>query len=64
MAKEKVGRAGVRCYPARSRLMSIIGIVLIALGVLLILICVPYWAWLALVGAALIVLGILMLRKQ
>ena len=31
--------------------------------ILLILLCVPFWAWLALIGAALILLGLLLIRK-
>ena len=51
-------------YPTRgSRLARTAGIILIAAGVLLIILCVPLWAWLALVGAALILLGVLLLRK-
>ena len=56
-------RVEARCYPApRSILLRALGGVLIAAGVLVILICVPFWAWLAIVGAALILLGILLIR--
>ncbi|MBR3109062.1 MAG: hypothetical protein IKH30_18050 [Clostridia bacterium] len=55
----------VQCYPSGgSFLLRIAGYVLIGAGVLLILLCVPCWAWLALVGAALILLGLLLIRKQ
>lgn len=54
----------VQCYPSgRSILFRIAGYVLIGAGVLVILLCVPFWAWLALVGAALILLGLLLIRK-
>ena len=41
----------------------IIGIVLIVAGVILIILCVPLWAWLSLIGAALMIVGLLLLRK-
>lgn len=51
-------------YPARGgKAASIVGAACIALGVLLIVLCVPLWAWLAVVGAALILLGLLLLRR-
>ena len=36
---------------------------LIGVGIILILLCVPFWAWLALIGGALILLGLLLIRK-
>ena len=39
------------------------GIVLIVAGVILIILCVPLWAWLSLIGAALMIVGLLLLRK-
>ena len=55
----------VQCYPSgRSFLLRIAGYVLIGAGVLVILLSVPGWAWLSLVGAALILLGLLLIRKQ
>ena len=36
---------------------------LIGIGILLILFCVPFWAWLAFLGAALILAGLLLIRK-
>lgn len=54
----------VQCYPAgKSLALRIVGWVLVAAGVLVILFCVPVWAWLAIVGAALILLGVLLIRK-
>ncbi len=58
-------RVRVQCYPSgRSILFRIAGYALIAGGVLLIVLCVPFWAWLAIIGAALILLGLLLIRKQ
>ena len=53
-----------RCYPSgKSAVLRIAVFVFIGIGVLLILLCVPFWAWLALLGAALILLGLLLIRK-
>ena len=53
-----------KCYPsAGSTLLRILGFVLIGLGLFLILLCVPGWAWLAAIGAALVLLGLLLIRK-
>ena len=55
----------VQCYPSgRSLSLRIAGYVLIGAGVILILLCIPLWAWFALVGAALILLGLLLIRKK
>ena len=54
----------VQCYPSGGNfLLRIAGFVLIGAGVLVLLLCVPCWAWLALVGAALILLGLILVRK-
>ncbi len=37
------------------------GYALLAIGVLILFLCIPCWAWLALLGAALVGLGILLL---
>lgn len=57
------GKVRARCYPAGGVARAIVGIALIALGALLVLLCVPFWAWLAVIGALFIVLGILLIRK-
>lgn len=63
MPWRREGRVRVQCYPApRSKALRVIGGVLIAAGVLVILLCVPGWAWLSFVGAALILAGVLMIR--
>ena len=49
------------CYPSgSSTLRRIAGIVLIVLGAALIVFCVPHWAWWALLGAALITVGVIL----
>lgn len=64
MPCEKENRVHVSCYPSKGgKAASIIGILLIAVGVLLIILCVPLWAWLAIVGAALILVGLLLVRR-
>ena len=51
-------------YPTKGSMLSrAVGIVLIAAGVLLIVLCVPLWAWMSLIGAALIFVGVLLLQK-
>lgn len=53
-----------QCYPSgKSAVLRIVGFVLIGLGLLLILLFVPCWAWLAAIGAALVLLGLLLIRK-
>jgi len=64
MRCEPESRVYEASYPSRgSRLARVVGIVLIAAGMLLIVLCVPLWAWLALIGAALIFIGLLLLQK-
>ncbi len=59
--KEKVR---VQCYPGgKNILLQIAGYCLICLGMVLILLCVPSWAWLSVLGAALILAGVLLIRK-
>ena len=51
-------------YPSKGgKITRFIGIVLIVAGVILIVLCVPLWAWLSLIGAALMIVGLLLLRK-
>jgi hypothetical protein len=42
--------------------LQIIGLVLIAIGLLLLFLCIPGWAWAALIGIILIMAGYLLLR--
>ncbi len=54
----------VQCYPGgRSLLLRAAGFALIGIGAVLIILCVPGWAWAALLGAALILAGLLLVRK-
>ena len=51
-------------YPTKGSLLArIAGVFLIAAGILLIILCVPLWAWMALIGTALIFIGVLLLQK-
>jgi hypothetical protein len=43
--------------------ISAIGIICILVGLFVILICIPTWVWLALVGLAIIVIGIFCMRR-
>lgn len=55
--------AYVRCYPNKgNKVLQIIGLVLIAGGLLLLFLCIPGWAWAALIGIILIAAGYLLLR--
>ena len=51
------------CYHSSSRIFLLIGAALILAGVFLLIFCVPLWFYLAVIGAALIVLGLILLRK-
>lgn len=56
------GRPGFRrCY--RRDVMPTIGLVLIAAGLILLFTCIPGWAWAALAGILLIVLGFALIRS-
>ena len=53
-----------QCYPAgSSTALKIIGGILVGAGVLVILLYVPTWAWVPLVGAGLILAGLFLIRK-
>ena len=55
--------AYVRCFPNKgSKVLQIIGLTLIAVGLLLLFLCIPGWAWVALIGIILIAAGYLLLR--
>ncbi len=50
-------------YPGEKRfIFQILGIALITAGTLLLIFCIPGWAWLSLIGIALIVVGIILLK--
>jgi len=48
-------------YPCQSG-VKVVGYVLLALGIVLLFICIPGWVWLALIGVLLIAAGWLILR--
>lgn len=54
------GRAYKRCY--RSSTLPIMGVVLMGAGLLLLFVCIPGWAWLALTGVALIAAGFALVK--
>lgn len=57
-------RVRVRCYPdGKSTVLKILGYILIGGGILLVLLCVPSWAWLAIIGAAMILLGLVLIQE-
>ncbi len=60
--KPRKDQAYVHCYQNDNVVLQIIGIALIAIGVLLLFICIPGWAWAAIIGIALIVVGYLLIR--
>lgn len=51
-----------KCYPGQNRGLVIAGCVLLAIGILLIFLCIPAWAWLALLGVGLAAAGFLLLK--
>ena len=51
------------CYPSGNRKpLEILGYILIAVGVILLFCCIPCWAWWALIGVALVVVGYFLLK--
>lgn len=59
----KKDRTYKKTYPGeKKKLTQILGIVLIAAGALLLIFCIPGWAWLSLIGIALIGIGIFLLQ--
>lgn len=55
-------RAQVRCYQENSLALQIAGIVLMIIGVVFLFLCIPGWAWAAVIGFALIIAGYLLVR--
>ena len=51
------------CSTGKSMVLRIAGYVLMAADAVLILLCVPVWAWLAAIGGALIFSGVLIERN-
>ncbi|MBQ4640130.1 MAG: hypothetical protein IJB69_06410 [Clostridia bacterium] len=54
-----------KTYPGGGQLLlRIIGAVLIGAGVLILIFCIPGWAWLSLIGIVLIVAGVLLILRS
>ena len=51
-----------RCYPSQNKALTIAGCILLVTGILLLFLCIPVWAWLALFGILLIAAGFVLLR--
>lgn len=52
-----------RCYPTgQSTPVIIAGYVLLAVGIVLLFVCIPCWAWFALLGVGMIAVGWLLLK--
>lgn len=43
-------------------MMMIAGYALVIVGIILLFVCIPCWAWLALLGVGLMIAGVLLLR--
>ena len=61
--KRQMSNGYTRCYkqPGNQALV-LAGIVLVGLGVVLLFLCIPGWAWVALLGFVLICAGLVLLR--
>lgn len=57
------GNKGRRVRCGGNSCYSLVGAVLLAAGLLVLFLCIPDWAWLALLGVALIVAGCLLLKR-
>ena len=52
-----------KCFPTGdSKPLVIAGYALVVVGVILLFCCIPFWAWLALIGVGLMAVGVLLLR--
>ncbi|MCI5772672.1 MAG: hypothetical protein MR021_07670 [Clostridiales bacterium] len=59
--KNACGRVRRKNYPSSGGLRRAAGYALIVLGTVLLLLCIPLRAWLALLGAAMIAAGIVLI---
>ena len=51
-----------KCYPSGANVLTAAGYVLLTAGILMLFVCVPRRAWLALIGVLLIVAGWFLLK--
>ena len=51
-----------RCFWGGGQPVGCWGIALVAIGLILLILSLPYWLWMALVGVILIVVGLFVLR--
>lgn len=52
-----------KCYPAeKNPSRACVGYALMLAGIILLFVCIPLWAWLALLGVVLMALGLLVLK--
>lgn len=56
------GKRRLRCGGCNG-CCSLVGVVLLAAGLLVLFLCIPDWAWLALLGVALIAAGCLLIKR-
>ena len=58
-----IGQEQVVCHrPKENRTVVVIGAVLVGVGALLLFLCVPGWAWTALLALAFICVGLVLLK--
>ena len=51
-----------KCYPSGTNLLTIVGCVLLVVGILLLFVCIPRRVWLALLGVGLMAVGWILLK--
>ena len=62
MSDFRPARTRVKCYRQPNRLLLGVGLVLAAVGLLLLFLCIPGWAWTALAGVVLVAGGVVLIR--
>lgn len=59
----KTVRRDTTCYPSSERKpFEVLGYILIGVGVILLFLCIPGWAWVALIGVVMVVLGYFLVK--
>lgn len=52
-----------KCYPSGGNTpLMIAGYALVVLGIILLFVCIPIWAWLALLGVGFMIAGVILLK--